>query len=226
MIAAVENRRHPTNWLVAVLLAIVLEGGLRKWLLPPSLHPVAYVSKDILALAFILRFGIPGHHAELGRLRDRVMIAACLLLPCFFLGMTWSVAAAAMNFKNAVLWPLFAICMSAWFDWNTLTKITRLLCFLCLGLAILGFLQFNSPVSADINKYAWHVMGKMERIATFGPSSGVRATGTFSYITGYATFASVGFLWMIWRLLNCPGIRERIRAIAGAVSCLVCILTS
>src|SRR5579864_128909 len=226
MTRATPDTRQSANWLIAILLAIVLEGALRKWFLPASLHPLAYLFKDILALAFILRFEFSGHCKILERLRHRVIIIACLLFPSFLLGLTWSVTAAVMNFKNAVLWPLFATYMAACVDWRSLGKITRMLCFLCLAMAVLGYMQFSRPSSDALNRYAWHVMGKMEKIATFGPSSGVRATGTFSYITGYATFASVGFLWMIWRLLNSQSMRERSLTVAGAVACLTCIITS
>src|SRR5690348_4342281 len=220
MTRSMSDTQQPANWLIAILLAIVLEGALRKWFLPAALHPLAYVSKDILAVAFILRFGLPAHAKVLEDLRGRVIIIACLLFPAFLLGLTWSVTAAVVGFKNAILWPLFATYMAAWVDWRSLGKITRLLCFLCMAMAVLGYMQFSSSASEAINRYAWHLMGKMEKIATFGPSSGVRATGTFSYISGYATFASVGFLWMIWRLLNSRRIWERSLTVAGAVACL------
>lgn len=101
-----------------------------------------------------------------------------------------------------------------------------MLAFLCMGMAVLGLVQFSSPSAAPINRYAWHVMGRMERVATFGTSSGVRATGTFSYITGYAEFASVSFLWMVWRFLNSRTVADRCLCAGGAVSSVVCILTS
>jgi hypothetical protein len=225
MTDTVQQSRAATRWLISILLAITLEGGLRKWILPPWLHPVAYASKDILALAFVI------HHSRLSSkiladLRDRVLLITLLLLPCFLLGLTWSPMAAVMNFKNAVLWPLFAIYMAVSFDWSALSKVTRALNVLVFAMAILGFIQFNSPIDAAINRYAWHVMGRMEPIATFGASAGVRATGTFSYISGYSTFASFTFLWMVWRLLNAQTFAERALSSLGAVSGLVCALTS
>src|SRR5690348_2897213 len=153
-----RRTRQASGWFIAILLAIVLEGGLRKWLLPPGLQPLAYAFKDILALAFIFRFGLPRHFKILRRLRDWVLIIACLLLPCFLLGLTWSILAAVMNFKNAVLWPMFAIYMSAWLDWKSLRTLTWALCLISIGMAALGFVQFHTPVSAPINKYAWHVI--------------------------------------------------------------------
>jgi hypothetical protein len=171
------------------------------------------------------------HHSRLPSkiltdLRDRVLIITFLLLPCFLLGLTWSPTAAVMNFKNAVLWPLFAIYMAVSFDWSALSKLTRTLNVLVFAMALLGFIQFNSPIDAPINLYAWHVIGRMEPIATFGASAGVRATGTFSYITGYSTFASVAFLWMVWRLLNAWSVTDRAFSLLGALSSLVCALTS
>jgi hypothetical protein len=209
------------------MLAIVLEGAFRKWVLPASLHSLAYGSKDILAAMFIVRFGLPYHARMLRPLRDQIIMITCLLAPSFILGLTWSVTAAIMIFKNAVLWPLFAVHFAAWFDWASLNKLTRLLSILGALIAVLGIIQFSSPPDSTINQYAWHVMGKAERVATFGMSStGVRATGTFSYITGYSTFASIGFLWMIWRLLNAVRTLDRCFCILGVISCLVCILTS
>lgn len=225
MTESAQQSRAATRWLIAILMAITLEGGLRKWFLPPWLHPVAYASKDILALAFVIRYSRLSSKM-LVDLRDRVLIIALLLLPCFVLGLTWSATAAVMNFKNAVLWPLFAVYMAVSFDWTALSKITRALNVLVFAMAVLGFIQFNSPTDAPINRYAWHVMGRMEPIATFGGLAGVRATGTFSYITGYSTFASVAFLWMIWRLLNARTVTERVFMSLGALGSLVCALTS
>lgn len=225
MTDAVQRSVGATRWLIIILLAITLEGGLRKWLLPSWLHPLAYASKDILALAFVIHYSRLSSRV-LSSLRDRIVIIAFLLLPCFLLGLTWSPTAAVMNLKNAVLWPLFAIYMAVSFDWTALSKLTRALNVVVCGMAILGFVQFNSPNDAPINKYAWHVMGRMEPIATFGISAGVRATGTFSYISGYSTFASVAFLWMIWRLLNARSVAERAFSSLGALSSLVCALTS
>lgn len=209
-----------------MLLATVLEGGLRKWLLPAPLHSLAYISKDVLALAFIVHAGFRQDFKNAAVLRDRVILITALLLPALTLGLTWSVSGAVIVFKNAVLWPLFAIYMAIWFDWDSLRKITKLLAILCVGMAILGVIQFQTPISSFWNRYAWHVMGRMERIATFGASSNVRATGTFSYITGYSTFASVAFLWMTWRLLNASKTLDRCLCLIGCVCSVVCILTS
>src|SRR5437763_596461 len=77
MTDAVQQGREVTRWLVAILLAITLEGGLRKWLLPSWLHPVAYASEDILAVAFVIHYSrLPSR--ILAGLRDRVLIITFL----------------------------------------------------------------------------------------------------------------------------------------------------
>jgi len=101
-----------SGWFIAVLLATVLEGGLRKWLLPAPLHSLAYISKDVLALAFIVHAGFRQDFKNAAVLRDRVILITALLLPALTLGLTWSVSGAVIVFKNAVLWPLFAIYMA------------------------------------------------------------------------------------------------------------------
>jgi hypothetical protein len=49
----------------------------------------------------------------------------------------------------------------------------------------LAFVQLASPASSFINQ---QVRGGMDMIAYFGESGLVRVTGTFSYITGMASF--------------------------------------
>jgi hypothetical protein len=209
---------------MVILLATVFEGALRKWILPASLHGMAYLAKDVIACAFILRFGIQNRFYWLKRFRRQVLLIAALILPSFLIGAGLSYEPAIITYKNAVLWPLFALHLACWLDGRSIRRLTSLFCILCIGLAILGTIQFESPKNAAINEYAWNVMGARQEISVFGSSPQPRATGTFSYISGLSTFGAVSFAWIMWRFLTTRNNRHL--CAAGAAGSLICIFTS
>ena len=69
----------------------------------------------------------------------------------------------------------------------------------CVGVCLLGFVQFASGPDSLINRYSWSPSSEMD-VATFGEVSTrlldltyVRITGTFSYISPYASYLQ--FAW-------------------------------
>ncbi len=199
-----EARRSAkfANWCIALLLAIVLEGAVRKWMLPDSLHflqAVPYLSKDAIGCLMIVLFPIPARSSFCQKLRLMVVGIGLLLTPAAVVGAVISVPNAVITYKNAVLWPLIALTIAANITPLVIKRLTLALVILCVLSAGLGALQYASPPTARINSYAWNSLES--DISAFAGDK-VRATGTFSYISGFTAFGLVSFCWFFWRYLS------------------------
>jgi len=219
-----RESRRVSRWLLAILFATVFEGAFRKWILPDYLHPLAYATKDVLVILFVLHFAIPRQQRALLQYRRTVGAIAVLLLPGLAIGIIKSPISAILVFKNAVLWPLFAISMAAWVDCVVLNKMTRAVAIICIMMAVLAAVQFASPSNSLINRYAWDEAGLKTIHSGFIGLPNVRATGTFSYISGLATFGAMAFCWLVWQISLAR--RRRPLWTVGSVAALLCILTS
>jgi hypothetical protein len=212
-------------WIVALLCAIIFEGGFRKWVLPTQYAPIAYVAKDIIGLAFVFTHPIPPRFRYACRARVLMWTIGIVLLYPLLIGLGQSPAAAILKYKNAVLWPLIALHMAANMDSKTFDRLIRILSPVTVGMALLGVMQYGSSPSAFVNKYAWTVMDN-ESAITFGGATGVRATGTFSFIAGMSTYAVAIFGLLLWRLLVSKIALERKLITVGMAAAVVCGLTT
>jgi hypothetical protein len=149
------------------------------------------------------------------------VVGAVLLFP-LFLGLEEAAAPAVLIYKNAVLWPVIAFHIAASLDARSLTRLVRLLAPITAGMAVLAVLQFSSSPGAFVNRYAWD---SYDLPATFGDNN-TRATGTFSYISGMATYAIMAFTLMFWRLLSMKDHRERRFLAVGIAAAAICGLAS
>lgn len=223
---AVASRDVDLSWLILLLAAIVLEGALRKWLLPASLQPLAYGAKDILAGLFIIRHPLPRVQAAIKEVRTAALVVGVILLPAFILGLIHNPLAALSTYKNAVLWPIFAVHLAPHLNGRILARFMPVLAIAAAGIAILGAIQFASPTDAFVNRYAWSDMGAYVPVAGFGPLQGTRASGTFSYISGMAAFGVFGFSIALWRSLLPASHRYKLWAGFAAAAAVCCALES
>jgi hypothetical protein len=220
-----RSERSVEHWCWAILLAIIFEGALRKWLLPPSLQTVAYLIKYFLAFAFVLKFPLKQNNTPLGNGYTATLAFSSFLLPSLLIGFRAYPMSAMMTLTNAVLWPVFAFHLANQLTPAIIEKLTKKLAFLAIGMSILGSAQYASPPGSSLNRYAWNSIGLNDEASTFNTSSGVRATGTFSFITGMGAFASFSFVWFTWQYLSNPK-KSGALSMCGALACVVCILTS
>lgn len=213
-------------WCFAILAAIIFEGALRKWLLPPALQIAAYAAKDVLAAVFVIKYPLWRQaRPDVFSVRIWILLAAALLVPALIMGLMLAPAAALMTLKNAVLWPLFAVHLAARLNSRMIDTLCRALSITACAVAVLALVQFALPENHPLNAYAWNSTGIATEPAMM-PGGHVRATGTFSYLTGLASFGAFGFAWCLWRYVSSkrPGIRSW--STAGMAASLVCILTS
>ena len=215
------------RWLLAVWLAIVLEGAARKWVLPAVLHPVAYLVKDCLAVACVLRFGVKRakwvSHLEL-------MCAAAIglcLLPPFLLGLYHFPQGAIATYKNAALWPLFAVAAGSWITPGVARRFTGVLVLTAVGMAVLAGMQFEASPTSWLNRAVWDSESFVGEVATFGDLGGhVRTNGTFSYIAGLTAFASVSSCLLLPLALVEKERRTLAMLSVGLVSSAICGLAA
>jgi len=214
------------NWLVLLLAAVILEGAFRKWLLPDSLQAAAYGAKDVLAALFIIRHPLPRVQAALKEVRTAALVVGVLLLPAFILGLIHNPLAAISTYKNAVLWPVFAVHLAPRLNGRILARLMPILAIATVGIAVLGAVQFASGQGAYVNRYAWRDMDSVAPVASFGNLAGTRATGTFSYIAGMSTFGVFTFSLALWRSLLSTGPRQKLFAGITAAAGVCCALES
>lgn len=202
-------------------LAVLLEGAARKWFLPVSFHAAAYFLKDLIALLILIAAYRQQRIFRLESYSRAGVIAAVLLIP-LVVGLFVIPAGALLTFKNAVLWAAAAPCIAVMALQLPSSTISRWVCVAAVLECLVGVLQFTSSSDAWVNRYAWAALETQDFAAEFGYEMGVRASGTFSYISGFATFAVVVSAWSTYRLtclLSVAEFRYCLISLAAAMGC-------
>jgi len=198
--------RHWRRTVQLALVLLVFEGALRKWVLPGA-QDLIYFAKDGLLLAAYAGFlASDGARRARNTVRDPLLIGLILFsvligaieifnphLPNVLVGL---LGFKAYFFYVPLLWVVPATFESRADLWRFLYLYT----LLAIPLGLLALLQFGSPASSPLNTYA-RTGGSTAAISTFGSSSYVRVTSTFSYITGYVSYLFATAL-MILSLLS------------------------
>jgi hypothetical protein len=186
------------NWRRSVKTALVLaviEGAIRKWVLPQA-SDLVYFLKDIILLGAYARYFIYEHKSKravaLPELNILLWVAMILIgLQVFNIRLA-SAAVGMFGFKAYLLYvPLCFMLRDVFRSTEELQSFLKWYLLLVIPVGALGALQFFSPPDSSINTY---VAGEEADIATFGgPDEIVRAriTGTFSYISGYTAYLTV-----------------------------------
>jgi len=182
------------RWRLAVQLAMVLlilEGAIRKWVFPGS-QDLVYFAKDVVLLDAYL-----GFLRERSRLRHRspplpilygalVMSALLGLLEIFNPALP-NVLVGVFGFKAYFIYvPLLFVVPAAFPNDAALYRFLRRYVLLAIPVGLLAVMQFVAPSSSLLNTYAR--TNEEAYVATFGSSTYVRVTATFSFITGYTSY--------------------------------------
>ena len=190
------------NWRLAVqvvMVLLVMEGAIRKWVFPGA-QDLVYLAKDVLLVGVYLGFM---RDPQRSRLRPPplptlyfALVAGALVgvleifnpqLPNLLVG--------AFGFKAYFLYvPLLFVLPATFLDDRSLIVFLRRYILLSIPVGLLAVAQFFSPSSSLLNTYARsdEVAGAYANgggyVSTFGSSEYVRVTATFSYITGYGSY--------------------------------------
>lgn len=185
-----------SHWRAAVkvaFVAVLVEGAIRKWLLPQG-EELVYFLKDVFLVGAYLKFYF-APDPELRAYRLRVLGTLIFLL-CALVSFSalnpniGSPLLAAYGVKIYFMYLPLVFMMPYLF--RTQQELHRQLMWyvlLAIPICALGFLQYTSDRFSVINTFA---TGMVETGATgFGVGDRVRVTGTFSYITGHSTFVII-----------------------------------
>ena len=184
------------RWRIAVQVVMVLlicEGAIRKWLLPGS-QDLIYFAKDVLLLGVYL-----GFFRDLPRLRQRIRqpaqpilygvlgFGALFGLLQIFNPTLPNLLVGIFGFKAYFFYaPLLFVVPAAFADDAEIYRFLRRYALLALPVGALAVSQFFSSAGSVLNTYARS--SEDAYVATFGSSTYVRVTATFSFITGYTAY--------------------------------------
>ena len=194
-----------TALLIAVFVCGIFEGALRKWLLPedfPELSYLAYLSKFIVfwMISVASSVSVPPSSVQ-NEFKSYLQAGLALLffgaLLSAFSG--FSVAGAVLTIVMVVVGPVLAYTVAPRIQQADVVKVLRWIAAISIVPAALGVIQFDLPVTHILNKY----VGETSWSTVVTDLGRVRATGTFSFITGMSAMAVV-CVWtgLSLRILN------------------------
>ena len=194
------------NWrrsVIAVLVIAVLEGALRKWVLPQA-SQLIYFLKDFILIGAYLRF------FYFDKSSRPPLPYKNLILSIVGLSLAWGIFQAfnpslgspiigIFGLKNYYLYiPLMWLVANLFESEADLYRFLRSYMLLLIPIGLLAIAQFFSPPSSPLNVYAPDETGIAVAV---GAGGAVRVTGTFSYLAGYSIY--LGFcLCMLLPLLT------------------------
>jgi O-antigen ligase/polysaccharide polymerase Wzy-like membrane protein len=214
--------------ILAALALNVLEGAIRKWVFGSGGGPInhlVYFSKDFV---FALLLFLPARVEESPALKvfRRWLLPGCLLLGFGALLSAlrgFNIVGAALTLRAVILLPLLGLYVAPRITkvkGDALQSAVWLLAALTVANFALGIVQNSLPAGHPLNRYASDSLDITEL------ASGVRATGTFSYITGMSVISTVG-IWAGLMLINVSkNMRTQIAALTVIGSGFGCGLAS
>jgi hypothetical protein len=195
-ISTVDFDRHILKkiiWLYFGLL--ILEGALRKWILPGLATPLLVVRDPvaILIIFYAIRKGLwtPGIYTLLIWATTILSFATALMIG------HGNMFVALYGLRiTAVQFPLIFV-IGAILNKKDVLAIGRVLLWICIAMTILVAIQFYSPQSAWVNR---GVGGDMAGSGFSGAAGFYRVPGTFSFTNGLSLFygLTAAFIFYFW----------------------------
>jgi hypothetical protein len=202
--------------LIAVFFVVlILEGAVRKWLLPQYGSEI-FLVKDFVLLTALTAYLIGRYRPA--RVRDLWIWAlwtAIVLAQALVSGPSLQTL-VGLRYYLAPL-PILLIVPALLQGVDDLDLFARWAVRVSFPIGLLAIIQYNSPVDSVLNTYAW---GNDGGIATFGVESAdfesviehARVTGPFSYISTFAAFLSAAWILAWLSLLHSRGRRDSVLA--------------
>jgi hypothetical protein len=189
------------NWrqsIKAVLVLLVFEGVLRKWVFPDASEAIYFLKDVILIGAYVNYYGF-ARNLHRPHLRNSLLTILIFLASGWCLFQAWNPSLGSplvglFGLRNYLLYiPLIGLTPALFDTEEALYRFLRNYLLLLIPVGLLGVAQFFSPADSFLNVYA---PGETA-VATFGVTTNARVTGTFSYISGYAVYLLVCFSLLI-----------------------------
>jgi len=196
-----STRRWREGIKIALILAI-FEGALRKWVFPGA-QDLVYFAKDVFLLG-----AYAGFLRDRRRLRYRppaVPAVSTTLALLVVLGLLEvfnpnlpNLLVGILGFKAYFFYvPLLYILPAVFPSDESLAKSIRAYLRIAVPVGLLALAQFFSPADSILNTYARS--NEPASAITFGSSTYVRVTATFSFISGYTAYLlAMSILLLAW----------------------------
>lgn len=197
------------NWRQAVQLALVvlvLEGAIRKWVLL-SAQDLVYFAKDALLVAAYAGFWAE-RQRRTGTWMPKQPALFALLTAAVLYGLLQvlnpqlpNLLVGLLGFKAYFLYvPLVFVLPNLFQNDVELARFLRRYLLLSLPVGLLAVAQFFSSPTSALNTYARPTgADSLSSAITFGSSTFVRVTATFSFIAGYSTYLiTIVLLTLAW----------------------------
>ena len=211
--------------LVLAITLAVLEGAIRKWVIGSEAGTwsyLAYFSKDLAFAAILLWPSVIPGPRPLARFNQWVGLGCGLfivggLLSCLR-GLNW--VGAVLTLRAGLVLPMLALLTARRLSGISLRHVALLVALCAAANCALGIVQSRLPPDHLLNRYV------LAEAPVSAVESAVRATGTFSYITGLATLSCVG-VWAGMVLLALARTwRDQLLAGVGIIAAFGCGLAS
>ncbi len=191
------------NWrraVVAVLVIAILEGAIRKWVLPQASQLIYFLKDFVLLGAYLSYFSLPKD-------QRRLLVKHSTILALLGLSLTWglfqalnpSLGSPVIGFfgiKSYFFYiPLIWMLPSLFRTEDELYRFLRAYSLLIIPVGLLAIAQFFSPPDSPLNVYAWQE--DTPYLALGGDLKSVRVTGTFSYIAGYSVYMAASLCLLL-----------------------------
>jgi hypothetical protein len=186
----------------AYFFLLIFEGALRKWILPGLATPLLVI-RDPIALWLVLTAWKRGMLPFNIYLNLMVIVGIISIFTAGFLG-HGNLGVALFGARILIIhFPLMFV-IGKIFSREDVISLAKASLLMAIFMAILIFLQFNSPQSAWVNR---GVGGDMEGAGYSGALGYFRPPGTFSFTTGVTLFFTyvaplVCYFWLSSEKVN------------------------
>lgn len=192
--------------LKGVFFVLVIEGALRKWILPQASEAI-YFLKDLVLLGAYFRYFIFLGKDRFFPIQNTPINVGIFAAAgwCLFQSLNPNLGSPLVGVigLRAYLYyiPIIWMTPSLFESEEDFYRFLRTHLLLTIPVGLLGIVQFFSPSNSPINQYA---PGIAVSVATFGfaGTNSVRITGTFSYINSYQGYLSACFALLLPLMLR------------------------
>jgi hypothetical protein len=175
----------------------VVEGAIRKWVLPELSGPLLLVRDPVAIFIYWQVF-------RAGRIKPGVLllfvavaVPICLFAFLQILAGINTLPIAAYGLRSYLLHLPMLWAIGYVFRWNDVVAMGKTILVLCVPVTIIMVLQFQSPAGSWLNEG----VGGNEGYVQLGSAAGhVRASGPFSYVMGAVSFTSLVVAFVIFGL--------------------------
>lgn len=174
---------------------LLLEGAFRKWFLPGLAAPLL-LARDPVVIAIYLMAAVQGRFPRSGFLVwiGGLTIASLAVSLVGDGNLKVSVFGLHANFLHLPL--IFVI--AEYFDLEDVKKIGKWLLVMLVPMTLIAVMQFRGGPDARINVGAGGELGAQ----LYAASGRVRASGTFSFVTGFVSFLAICSSFLLYHFLQ------------------------